>query len=625
MAEEKSTAMPDSSGGDLTSPISAYSLWPTTPKSTVQSPRSIHKPAAARLSTDRPPAVPEKDYAPSSSASSIRPMTKSTNRLSFSTMNSMRKRHIKFGTGKHAKVELIPQPSDDPDDPLNWPRWRKDLNVVSLLMVVGLIGGMKTAFVTTNGVMTADFRVSYTAVAALTAVPLMLSSFTGTLCLIASKFVGKRPLYLGSFLFIFIGSIWNMTAHENYGSCMGARVFQGLGWGAFDTLVIGSIQDTYFEHERALRISIYNIFTIAATWGSPIVGGLASERADSFTVQFRIINTFFLAAIPLLVFGAPETAFDRVRAITPVDDPEPARPWLLRQRVNKTNLLHDFQNLKPYLEMARPYAFRSSITLPKALEAPRAMIAPTTWLVFLLSVIPYGTLWSLAGTIGLLVTPMPLMLGPATIGTLMVGPWLIATIVVAVFCFLRRYNEGFTQRVNIITLAAGTTVVVIGVATFGMTIYNAMTRGIDGTSWLVNPDAGSELSLPVLSFLVGLLAAGVYITDATTRPLIARSASFTSSSMPVAQRTVGDMHAGVVVLRNLTAGIFILALPNAVSSFAGLRATVIGLSCAQVAVVLCIAAAWWFYEECIWRVDGKIMGLVDLSILKKSHSFFETD
>lgn len=158
----------------------------------------------------------------------------------------MRKANIKYGSGKHSAVELIPQPSDDPEDPLNWPRWRKNLNFVSLLMVVGLIGGMKTAFVTTNGIMANDYRVSYTAVAALTAVPLMLSSFTGILCLGASKMVGKRPLYLGSFVLIFIGSIWNMTTHDSYGCCMGARVFQGLGWGAFDTMVIGSIQDTHF-------------------------------------------------------------------------------------------------------------------------------------------------------------------------------------------------------------------------------------------------------------------------------------------------------------------------------------------------------------------------------------------
>lgn len=35
-------------------------------------------------------------------------------------------------------------------------------------------------------------------------------------------------------------------AGDNYGSCLGSRIFQGLGWGAFDVLVNSSIQDTYF-------------------------------------------------------------------------------------------------------------------------------------------------------------------------------------------------------------------------------------------------------------------------------------------------------------------------------------------------------------------------------------------
>jgi len=46
-----------------------------------------------------------------------RPMTSSSRRLSFSTMRTI-KRPIKFGTGKYAHVELVPQPSDDEDDPL---------------------------------------------------------------------------------------------------------------------------------------------------------------------------------------------------------------------------------------------------------------------------------------------------------------------------------------------------------------------------------------------------------------------------------------------------------------------------------------------------------------------------
>ena len=46
-----------------------------------------------------------------------RPMTSSSRRLSFSTMGTV-KRPIKFGKGKFSHVELVPQPSDDDDDPL---------------------------------------------------------------------------------------------------------------------------------------------------------------------------------------------------------------------------------------------------------------------------------------------------------------------------------------------------------------------------------------------------------------------------------------------------------------------------------------------------------------------------
>jgi hypothetical protein len=51
---------------------------------------------------------------------------------------------------------------------------------------------------------------------------------------------------LASTLLLFIGTLWNMTAGDSFGSCLGARIIQGLGWGAFDTLVMESIHDTYY-------------------------------------------------------------------------------------------------------------------------------------------------------------------------------------------------------------------------------------------------------------------------------------------------------------------------------------------------------------------------------------------
>lgn len=116
--------------------------------------------------------------------------------------------------------------------------------------MVSLIGVMKTAYISVNSVIAIEEDSSYTAAVALTAVPLMVSAATGLASMILARMYGKRPLYLVSMVAILIGVAWNTRVRGDLGQNMAARVFQGLGWGAFDTLVLGSIQDTYFVSNR---------------------------------------------------------------------------------------------------------------------------------------------------------------------------------------------------------------------------------------------------------------------------------------------------------------------------------------------------------------------------------------
>jgi hypothetical protein len=41
---------------------------------------------------------------------------------------------LKRDTGRNAHIVLVPQPSDDPNDPLNWPRWQCDFVMAIILM-----------------------------------------------------------------------------------------------------------------------------------------------------------------------------------------------------------------------------------------------------------------------------------------------------------------------------------------------------------------------------------------------------------------------------------------------------------------------------------------------------------
>lgn len=47
-------------------------------------------------------------------------------------------RFLQKGTGRNAHVVLIPQPSKDPNDPLNWPLWQRDI-ILLLLTVCTLL------------------------------------------------------------------------------------------------------------------------------------------------------------------------------------------------------------------------------------------------------------------------------------------------------------------------------------------------------------------------------------------------------------------------------------------------------------------------------------------------------
>ncbi|KAI1370262.1 MFS general substrate transporter [Hypoxylon crocopeplum] len=566
---------------------------------------------------ERPPRPISKDWPrPATAATTATTATGS----SFSSTTSQRT--IKYGTGKYAKVELSPQPSEDPEDPLNWPLWKKHLNLGALLYMVALVGVMKTAYISVNSVIAIEEDVSYTAAVALTAVPLMMSAVTGLASLIIARIWGKRPVYLVSMVMIFMGVVWNTHVRGSLAENMAARIFQGLGWGSFDTLVLGSIQDTYFEHERQSMIILHYSVSVATMLGSQLLGGVASAGPRAFEVQFEIISAFLSIAILLLVFGAPETTYDRV--VGPDEQPS----TMERSQSLWPTVTYTKEAALDYVAKMKPWPYKANeIDLPLILQAPRAMLAPTTALLFTVTLLPYAGLWSLAASLSLLFSPLPFMLSSAPLGTLLTGPFLLATPVAIALAF-PLFHKRFTQTVHLTALAIGTAFASIGMFGFGLYVAGSMEMPADGsaepfsTPW----DLGlNRVSLPVASFLLGLLAAGSLALDATIRPVIQRSTAFTSASLAVGLRNTADMHGGLSCLRSLVVGAFILGLPNAIFEWDGLRMAALGMGIAQIIVTAAVCGVHWYWDENVRRLDGRVMGLIDLSLLKRTASFFETD
>jgi hypothetical protein len=384
-----------------------------------------------------------------------------------------------------------------------------------------------------------------------------------------------------------------------------------------------------------LRLAIYYIFVAATTWGPPLLGGVASQNASGFAIQFEIINCFQIIAVPLIIFGAPETNFDRAWNSLIQTPATSYSAWKVSQPLRPRGKISK-ESIKEYLGKMKPISYEGMTDMRTVLQAPRAFVAPTTGLLVLATFLPYSLLWGFSETLSQLFMPMPFMLLPNSLGALMAGPFLLAVGVVAFFSFYQPYHKNFTPYTTVVTLAAGTFLAAAGILAFGLKVNDNMAQlpstdndvadAADATTNMFSSDtAGSRLSFPLLSILLGFLAAGVYLLDGVSRPLIWRSTQFTSSNYGVCLRNVCDMGAGTQCWRSLLAGIFVIALPNAFYFGGGLKSTAIGVGVAQILLTAGLAAVWWFFDENIRRMDGKVMGLVDLSMLKRAGSFFDDD
>ncbi|KAL2867529.1 major facilitator superfamily domain-containing protein [Aspergillus lucknowensis] len=206
-------------------------------------------------------------------------------------------------------IILVPQPSDSPNDPLNWPQWRKDLIlfIISLQSaVVGAYGPMLgPGFVEIAG----DLNVSVNEVSQATSYLVLACGLGLFISNPLAKCYGKRPVYLAAGVVLFAASVWG-AATKSYGSFLGSRLVGGLGMGPYEVLVQCTIGDMYFVHERATRLALWGLFLVAGISAGPVVSGYIIEYAG-YRWTFGTCAIFFAVLTVALFFAAPETAFIR--------------------------------------------------------------------------------------------------------------------------------------------------------------------------------------------------------------------------------------------------------------------------------------------------------------------------
>ncbi|KAK0898460.1 hypothetical protein LTR91_023307 [Friedmanniomyces endolithicus] len=232
---------------------------------------------------------------------------------------------------KHGKdgIILVPQPSDDPRDPLNWPLWRRDL-ITGILCLLSVIASTLSPLLAANTLtLTLYFETSFTNIALLTGYHLLGVGIAGFIFVASARVWGKRHLYLIGTIIIIISSAWGGASGDGnaeatlvgvqrrkrlYNSLLAARFFQGIGLAPFEALVNASVGDLYFVHERGLRMALSNLSLFGGAFFTPVIDGKLTSTLG-WQWSFYLLAIFAAAMLPLVILFVPETTYTRADSL----------------------------------------------------------------------------------------------------------------------------------------------------------------------------------------------------------------------------------------------------------------------------------------------------------------------
>ncbi|OJD32196.1 major facilitator superfamily [Diplodia corticola] len=219
--------------------------------------------------------------------------------------------HLKHGTGKNSHIVLVPQPSDDPNDPLNWPLWKKDVAYASVFVGTIIFAAVPAPMLApATVVLSGILGVTLDEVAELSGYQLLLVGCFGLVVSALARKYGKRPQFVFAAVMGVVGTAVCIAAHEDYGTLLAGRLVQGFGTTAFESLSVAMLGDMYFVHERGVRTGIMVLCLTCMSSLVAIIGGPITARLG-WRYMFIVHLPFAVAGALAVFFFVPETQFRR--------------------------------------------------------------------------------------------------------------------------------------------------------------------------------------------------------------------------------------------------------------------------------------------------------------------------
>lgn len=208
------------------------------------------------------------------------------------------------------KILLLPQPTESPNDPLNWSYWRRMWSACLVLFITALTaatsnsaGAAGTALVDEYGI---GWGVQNTAAGVL-----FLGIGYATLALSSAPWLyGRRISYIICLIASIIGSVWFAVSDAKADTIL-CQMFLGISESVAEATAQLSLSDVTYQHQRGSVLGFYVLATSVGTFLGPLISGFIADSPLGWRWMGWLGLIISGCTLVVFYFGLEETAFDR--------------------------------------------------------------------------------------------------------------------------------------------------------------------------------------------------------------------------------------------------------------------------------------------------------------------------
>jgi len=246
---------------------------------------------------------------------------------------------------------LFPIPTADPNDPLNLPRWRKYLALISVVLFT-LVGNasilMPAPYI---GTWSVEYGVTPQKASTVESYPVLMYALINLIWVPFALKFGRRPTWLASIIIFTVFQGVSAIAGD-FQSLLAFNIVASTGAGICETVAVMVVDDVFFLHERGAILTFYTAaLCLAAIAPFPSGYMLPNWHQAYWTTAGAGACIFILG-----FFFVPETYYDREEALKKYSVETVTTGKLEGQHVQVSEEVTSLPPRKPYVQQLKPWS-----------------------------------------------------------------------------------------------------------------------------------------------------------------------------------------------------------------------------------------------------------------------------